>query len=211
MCFFRLILQHPGNSSITPLCLVESLNGMIWQVFAGGNHVAYPPVRAWMRCANGVRREATPGRQSISIGTTSLDISDQSRYQTKTLVVAVCFRTLHGLRRTGRSVKRATRCAARETSVFQASKSSLGCGRGARSSHIIARIARVLPLAFIASLALTADAHAYVDPGTGSYVMQLLIAGVVGAAFAVKTFWRKIASFVGRLSGRKTSGDDPAG
>lgn len=49
------------------------------------------------------------------------------------------------------------------------------------------------------------DAHAYLDPGTGSYVLQLLIAGVVGAVFALKTFWRSILSFVARLTGRKNS------
>jgi len=40
-------------------------------------------------------------------------------------------------------------------------------------------------------------AHAYLDPGLGSYVIQIAIAAAVGAAFAVKIFvhrlfnWRK--------------------
>lgn len=35
---------------------------------------------------------------------------------------------------------------------------------------------------------------AYLDPGTGSYVIQILIAGVAGAGFLLKTYWGKIMS-----------------
>ena len=45
-------------------------------------------------------------------------------------------------------------------------------------------------------LALPGDAHAYLDPGTGSYVLQLILAGLLGAAFTVKIFWRRIRSFI---------------
>ncbi len=45
---------------------------------------------------------------------------------------------------------------------------------------------------------------AYIDPGTGSYLLQLLIAGIVGAAFAVKVFWQNItAAFARIFRGRK--------
>jgi len=46
------------------------------------------------------------------------------------------------------------------------------------------------------SLAFPAPAAAYIDPGTGSLVLQMLIAGALGAAFAVKRFWRKIVAFL---------------
>jgi hypothetical protein len=36
---------------------------------------------------------------------------------------------------------------------------------------------------------------AYVDPGTGSYLVQLLIATMLGGLFVLKTYWRKIADF----------------
>lgn len=39
------------------------------------------------------------------------------------------------------------------------------------------------------------DAHAYLDPGTGSYVLQMIIAGALGAAFAVKLSWLRIKRF----------------
>lgn len=36
------------------------------------------------------------------------------------------------------------------------------------------------------------SAHAYIDPGTGSYVLQIVIAGIAAGAFAIKMFWRRI-------------------
>ena len=44
-------------------------------------------------------------------------------------------------------------------------------------------------------LLLPRDAHAYLDPGTGSYVLQMIIAGVLGAAFAIKMSWFRIKRF----------------
>lgn len=49
---------------------------------------------------------------------------------------------------------------------------------------------------FIVALTLffPRTSHAYLDPGTGSFIFQMIIAGVVGGLFTIKTFWRKIAS-----------------
>lgn len=33
---------------------------------------------------------------------------------------------------------------------------------------------------------------AYLDPGSGSFIVQMLLAGGLGLAFLVKTYWRKI-------------------
>jgi len=47
-------------------------------------------------------------------------------------------------------------------------------------------------------------AFAYIDPGTGSYVVQIIIAAIVGGGFALKIFWRRIADAVRSLfSGKK--------
>jgi hypothetical protein len=35
-------------------------------------------------------------------------------------------------------------------------------------------------------------AQAYLDPGSGSFLIQIVIAGLVGAAFIIKTYWKKI-------------------
>jgi hypothetical protein len=38
-------------------------------------------------------------------------------------------------------------------------------------------------------------AYCYIDPGTGSYVLQILIAAFLGVTFAIKMFWQRIKSF----------------
>ncbi|MCG2810131.1 MAG: hypothetical protein L6428_01570 [Candidatus Aminicenantes bacterium] len=45
--------------------------------------------------------------------------------------------------------------------------------------------------------------HAYIDPGTGSYVFQIIIAAFVAVAFAVKVYWQKIKIFVVRIFSKK--------
>lgn len=37
--------------------------------------------------------------------------------------------------------------------------------------------------------------YAYVDPGAGSLILQLLLGGVAGALFAAKLYWRRLRSF----------------
>ncbi|HEX5133636.1 MAG TPA: hypothetical protein VFX92_14270 [Candidatus Krumholzibacteria bacterium] len=58
---------------------------------------------------------------------------------------------------------------------------------------------RILAAVLVASLMLPflffADAHAYLDPGTGSYILQMLVAGLLGATFAIKMFWTRIKRF----------------
>jgi hypothetical protein len=52
---------------------------------------------------------------------------------------------------------------------------------------------------------LPENAYAYIDLGTGSYLLQFLIGGLLGALFAIKIFWHKIKSFfkkVFRISGK---------
>lgn len=44
-------------------------------------------------------------------------------------------------------------------------------------------------------LVFTEEVHAYLDPGTGSYILQLAMASVIGALFAIKLFWNNIKNF----------------
>ncbi len=45
----------------------------------------------------------------------------------------------------------------------------------------------------LASLAvLSRPAHAYIDPGTGSYMLQLLLAGALAAAFILRASWARV-------------------
>lgn len=54
-------------------------------------------------------------------------------------------------------------------------------------------------LAGLLILIHTHEAHAYIDPGTGSYVLQVIIGGLVGALFVVKVYWRRIKAFFSSL------------
>jgi len=55
------------------------------------------------------------------------------------------------------------------------------------------RLCGVLLLVTLFSLVFTQHAYAYLDPGTGSYFLQLLIAGLLGALFFIKSFWKGVA------------------
>jgi len=51
-------------------------------------------------------------------------------------------------------------------------------------------------------------AYAYLDPGSGSYLLQLLAAFVIGGLFALKVFWSKIKIFfISLFSRNKKSGE----
>ena len=36
---------------------------------------------------------------------------------------------------------------------------------------------------------------AYLDPSSGSYLLQLLIAGLLGSLFVIRTYWSRIIGF----------------
>jgi hypothetical protein len=51
----------------------------------------------------------------------------------------------------------------------------------------------LITLAVVSVLDLTArPAHAYLDPGVGSYAVQVAIAGMAGAMFALRGFWARL-------------------
>ena len=53
-------------------------------------------------------------------------------------------------------------------------------------------------LLLVASVSLVpAEAHAYIDPGAGSYLVQVLVAGVMGAVMVARTHWQRIKAFFG--------------
>jgi hypothetical protein len=64
--------------------------------------------------------------------------------------------------------------------------------------------------ALLLLIASTGAAHAYVDPGTGSYVIQLIIAALAGIALATRIYWGRIKGFFARSSseGQGTGSDE---
>ncbi len=63
----------------------------------------------------------------------------------------------------------------------------------------------------LALLATPTLVHAYIDPGTGSILIQGLIAVVIGALFTVKIWWHRVRSFFTRQPPPDSPADDPAG
>ena len=57
-------------------------------------------------------------------------------------------------------------------------------------------------------LMLPQTAYSYLDPGTGSYVLQVLLAAFVGVAFTARIYWAKIkmvfVNLFSKLTKKKT-------
>jgi len=45
--------------------------------------------------------------------------------------------------------------------------------------------------------------HAYLDPGAGSYVFQVILAFIIGGLYTLKLYWKRIKTFLSRLSVKK--------
>ena len=72
-----------------------------------------------------------------------------------------------------------------------------------KTQSVISRVVFSLPpLLFISQ-----DIHAYIDAGTGSLIIQFLIAGAVGGLFLIKVFWKKVKAFFSNLFSRARKGN----
>lgn len=61
-----------------------------------------------------------------------------------------------------------------------------------KNSGLIVKMVMIL-------LIVPQTAFAYIDPGTGSYVLQVLIGVAFGAWFSIKVFGGKIKAFLSRM------------
>lgn len=70
-------------------------------------------------------------------------------------------------------------------------------------------VTRAVLIALVLVIARPVDAYAYIDPSTTSYFLQWLLAALIGAAFALRIFWRNLKSYFTRLfsDGRKSEPD----
>lgn len=69
--------------------------------------------------------------------------------------------------------------------------SALGSPCGKRRSSAIALSIFIA----LSILCVPGAAYAYLDPGTGSMILQALIAGLMGALVTIKIYWARIKSF----------------
>jgi hypothetical protein len=61
----------------------------------------------------------------------------------------------------------------------------------------------VLLICILSFSPLIEQAHAYIDPGTGSMIVQAVIGVIVAASVAIGIFWSRVRSFFGRFFGPK--------
>jgi hypothetical protein len=52
-----------------------------------------------------------------------------------------------------------------------------------------------------------ADAHAYLDPGTGSFVLQMLLGGIAGMMVVARLYWEKLKLAIGRVFNGRPDGE----
>ena len=50
----------------------------------------------------------------------------------------------------------------------------------------------------------------YIDPGSGSYILQMIIAAVLGVSFFFKNFWLAVKAFFTGKRPKKEEEQDPA-
>lgn len=70
------------------------------------------------------------------------------------------------------------------------------------------KLARTFLLALLGAMFLfPGRAWAYLDPGTGSFILQMLIGAVLGGLVAVGLFWRRFFAWLRRVFGRGGNDD----
>lgn len=57
-------------------------------------------------------------------------------------------------------------------------------------------------------LVLPGQLFAYIDPGTGSYVFQMIIATLVGSMFLLKTSWQRLKDWFSQLFSAKKKSEN---
>jgi len=69
-------------------------------------------------------------------------------------------------------------------------------------------LTRLTVLLSLVLLMFPRKAFAYLDPGTGSYILQLVLAALFGASFAVRIYFKNVKSFIGRIFSKKKKIDN---
>ena len=58
---------------------------------------------------------------------------------------------------------------------------------------------QVLLITAVVLLTTMQGAHAYIDPGTGSMILQATIASIAAGFAFIRLFWHRIKTFISRL------------
>ncbi len=73
--------------------------------------------------------------------------------------------------------------------------------------HLLSSIASTIILAILIFLLFEKDAGAYLDPGTGSIILNAVIGAIAASAVAIKIFWKRIKFFFLRVFGKNKSAE----
>ena len=68
---------------------------------------------------------------------------------------------------------------------------------------------KIIIVFILLSVVFCKKTYAYIDPGSGSYVFQMLIGFLIGGLFAVKIFWQKITVFLRGLFFKERKDGNP--
>lgn len=50
--------------------------------------------------------------------------------------------------------------------------------------------------------------HAYLDPGSGSFLLQLLLAALLGGLFVLRSYWSRIKSFFAKNASKEENEEE---
>ena len=81
--------------------------------------------------------------------------------------------------------------------------------RGQRGKSLGSLVISISLLSVFFLLTRTEHAHAYIDAGTGSLILQILLGTLFGTLFMLKVFWRRFTGRVSRLLFKKKSVEGP--
>lgn len=72
-----------------------------------------------------------------------------------------------------------------------------------RIDHVLLGLLSAVAVAFPLS-----NAWAYLDPGTGSFILQMLLGGVAGMLVVGRLYWEKLKLAIGRTFNRRPSAEE---
>lgn len=58
---------------------------------------------------------------------------------------------------------------------------------------------KLIAICLVIGMNLPVNAYAYIDPGSGSLMLQMLIAGIIGAFVTIKLYWMQLRARISRM------------
>jgi hypothetical protein len=69
------------------------------------------------------------------------------------------------------------------------------------------QVGRWIPLVILTMVVFARPAHAYIDPGTGSYLLQTALGAFFGLLYVTNVYWRQVTSLIRHArAGERPSG-----